>query len=69
VKHLRTVIKRELKPDPKLDFGPSVLESILKRLGGRRFYVSDGANGWIKATADETADEISKVFLAEKGKS
>jgi Signal peptide peptidase len=66
VKHLRTVIRRELKSNPKLEFGPIVLESIRKRLPSRGFYVPNGAGGWRAATSSETAQEISKLFRAER---
>ena len=66
VRHVRTVIKREIKPDTELEFGPSVLASIKKRLAGRGFFVSDDAGGWRRASASETANEISKLFIAER---
>ena len=66
VRHVRTVIKREIKADIELEFGPSVLASIKKRLAGRGFFISDGAGGWRRATASETTNEISKLFNAEK---
>jgi len=66
--HLRTVTKRELQNDKNLEFGPSVLASIKRRLAGRGFFVSDGAGGWRRSTLAETNGEIEKIFHMEKGK-
>lgn len=67
-KHLRTVVKHELKSNAMSDFSPTVLQGVLKKLEGRKFFVSDGNDGWREASMNETSKEISKVYRGERSK-
>ena len=68
VKHVRTVIRKDLKPNPDLEFGPVVFKAVQKRLSGKRYFVSNGSNGWREATPKETKREIAKIFRSEKAR-
>ncbi len=67
-KHLRTIVKHELKSDPQAEFSPILLNRILQRLDGRDFYVPDKNGGLKEASKNEITKEISKLFHSEKSK-
>lgn len=67
-KHLRTIVKHELKSDPQADFSPTILNRVLQRLDGRTFFLSDGNGGWKVASKNEITKEIAKVYHTEKSK-
>ena len=67
-KHLRTVVKHELKNNALSEFSPSVLQGVLQKLKGRKFFISDGKDGWRQASENETSKEISKVYRGERSK-
>lgn len=67
-KHLRTVVKHELKSNGLSEFSPTVLQGVLQKLDGRNFFVPDGNDGWREASMKETSKEISKVYRGERSK-
>lgn len=67
-KHLKTIVKRELKSNPNLEFSPTVLKTIHQRLDGRKFFIPDQSGDWREASRNECRSEISKVFHMERSK-